>query len=240
MERYYNLLKPGGKLITVIDDTLLSSGNFAYLRDFIRSHFLVRAIISLPGDTFRRSGSRVKTSALVLEKRQSEDDIQPNWFYFFSEYLGVDDLNPKASEQDVAEARSEAEAEADQIVDGYVQYLTGKGASNVLGPERITNRLDLRNCVPLFGRMKAKWRKQGIEVRRLDKNRHLDREHNQTNRHSLSGVYASEGILRWSLCPGEPEIRRQNQGSVYASCGHWSSCLFYYSCERWRCGYSSA
>ena len=50
MERYEDILEPGGKLITVIDDTLLSSGKFDYLRDFIRDRFLVRAIISLPGD----------------------------------------------------------------------------------------------------------------------------------------------------------------------------------------------
>ena len=32
LERYWDLLKPGGRLLTVIDDTLLSSGNFAYVR----------------------------------------------------------------------------------------------------------------------------------------------------------------------------------------------------------------
>ena len=68
LERYYDILKPGGRLITVLDDTLLSSASFKYVRDFIRTRFLVRAIISLPGDTFKRSGSRVKTSVLVLEK----------------------------------------------------------------------------------------------------------------------------------------------------------------------------
>ena len=59
LERYHDLLRSGGKLITVIDDTLLASKDFAYVRDYIRENFLVRAIISLPGDTFRRSGSRV-------------------------------------------------------------------------------------------------------------------------------------------------------------------------------------
>ena len=111
MERYCDLLRAGGHLVTVIDDTLLSSNDFRYVREFIRSQFLIRAIISLPGDTFRRSGSRVKTSVLVLEKKRSPDELQPNWFYFFSEYLGVDDLNAKASSHDVREARERAEAE---------------------------------------------------------------------------------------------------------------------------------
>ena len=70
VERYYDMLRPGGRFITVIDDTLLSSSKFGYVRDFIRSHFLIRAIISLPGDSFKRSGSRVKTSVLVLEKKR--------------------------------------------------------------------------------------------------------------------------------------------------------------------------
>ena len=60
---------------------------------FIRERFLIRAIISLPGDTFRRSGSRVKTFVLLLEKKRTQTDKQPGCFAFFSEYLGIDDLN---------------------------------------------------------------------------------------------------------------------------------------------------
>ena len=168
MERYCDLLRAGGHLVTVIDDTLLSSNDFRYVREFIRAQFLIRAIISLPGDTFRRSGSRVKTSVLVLEKKRSPDESQPNWFYFFSEHLGVDDLNAKASTHDVREARERAEAETKSIVDGYNRYLQGDSTENVLGPERLTDRLDLRNCVPLFGRLAEIWRTQGIEVKRLN------------------------------------------------------------------------
>lgn len=168
IERYCDLLEPGGKLITVIDDTLMSSDKFKYVRDFIREQFLVRAIVSLPGDTFRRSGSRVKTSILVLEKKRSTSDEQPYWYYFFSEYLGIDDLTPKASDHDVHEAHRKAETETDEILAGYHTYLSGKKTGNVLGPEQLTDRLDLRHCVPLFGRMTDAWRADGIEVKRLD------------------------------------------------------------------------
>ena len=34
LERYWHVLKPGGRLITVIDDTLLSSSVFSYVREF--------------------------------------------------------------------------------------------------------------------------------------------------------------------------------------------------------------
>ena len=168
IERYADLLEPGGKLITVIDETLLSSDDLDYVRDFIRQQFIVRAIISLPGDTFRRSGSRVKTSVLLLEKKQSPDDQQANWFYFFSEHLGVDNLTPKASDRDVQEARRRAESETDDIIAGYQAYLSGDTSGTTLEPERLADRLDLRHCVPLLGRMAKKWRKDGIEVKRLD------------------------------------------------------------------------
>ena len=168
MERYFGMLKPGGRLITVIDETLLSSDDFPYVRDYIRAHFLIKAIVSLPGDTFRQSGSRVKTSALVLEKKCHAEDSQPHCFYFFSEHLGIDDLTSKASELDTEEARKKAEEETKRIVDGYSQYLKGNAPLNVLEPERLLDRLDLRNCVPLFGRMAEQWDEQGIPVKRLD------------------------------------------------------------------------
>lgn len=39
IERYYGLLKPGGKLITVIDNTVLNSKDYSYVRDYIRDHY---------------------------------------------------------------------------------------------------------------------------------------------------------------------------------------------------------
>jgi len=165
LERYWNILKLGGRLITVIDDTLLSSTVFDYVRNFIRERFLIRGIISLPGDTFRRSGSRVKTSVLVLEKKRSRADKQPGCFAFFSEYLGIDDLTPRASDADIQAARDKAEEETDKIISGYQAYLSGQTGPIVLKPEDIADRLDLKFCVPLFGRMAAKWRKAGIEIK---------------------------------------------------------------------------
>ena len=165
LERYHDLLRSGGKLITVIDDTLLASKDFAYVRDYIRENFLVRAIISLPGDTFRRSGSRVKTSVLFLEKKEDEKDTQPSCFAYFSEYLGVDDLVPRASADDINEARGLAERETEEIISGYQKYLKGEKGPLVLPPERVSGRLDLKYCVPLSGRMTAKWRRNGVDVK---------------------------------------------------------------------------
>jgi type I restriction enzyme M protein len=167
LERYWGLLRVGGHLITVIDDTLLASADFSWVRDFTRQRFLIRAIISLPGDTFRRAGSRVKTSVLVLEKKRDPSESQPSCFAFFSEALGVDDLTPRASDADIRAARERAESETEQIVSGYEAYLAGRDAPLVLTPDRLTDRLDLKHCAPQFGRMVGKWRSEGIEVKPL-------------------------------------------------------------------------
>lgn len=170
IERYWDLLYLGGKLITVIDDTLLASDQdvFKSVRNFIRRRFLIRALISLPGDAFRRSGSRVKTSVLVLEKKYAATDEQPSCFGFFSHNLGVDDLTRRASEADIQEARAKADKEIEEITRGYETFLVGGTAALVIPPERLTERLDLKYCAGEFGRMAAKWRTHGIDVRRLD------------------------------------------------------------------------
>ena len=75
-------------------------------------------------------------------------------------------MNSKASEHDVEEARLRAAEEANDIIAKYERYLNGDTSSNVLEPRNISGRLDLRNCVPMLGRMTSKWAEQG-EVKEL-------------------------------------------------------------------------
>lgn len=167
IERYRDLLRPGGLLLTVIDDTLLASEDFDFVRAFIREHFIIRAIISLPGDAFRRSGARVKTSILCLERRHSADSAQPSVFTAFAEALGVDDLTPRAATHEVAEARCRADNEIKLICDNYYKFIDGKRVPGVVKADRVANRLDLKYVVPLQGRLVQTWKKQGIEVKSL-------------------------------------------------------------------------
>ena len=167
LERYGEFLRPGGKLFTVIDDTLLSSDKFAYVRAYIHHEFIIRGIISLPGDAFKRSGARVKTSILCLEKRSSPSGDQPWVFYSFAENIGVDDLPSKASDHEIRQAHEKAVDEIERIATSFTQYLEGKSVETIIPPERVKDRLDLKYVVPLAGRLTNKWISQGIDVRLL-------------------------------------------------------------------------
>lgn len=167
MERYRDLLVPGGRLLTVIDDTLLASDDFRFVRDFMREHFIVRAIVSLPGDAFRRSGARVKTSVLYLERKRKPEEKQTPVFVAFAENLGVDDLTSRASDEEVAVARHGAEREISEIAAQFQQYLDGNSDITSVSAERVADRLDLKFVVPLQGRFVSKWKKVGIEVKKI-------------------------------------------------------------------------
>ena len=219
--------------ITVLDETLLSSADFGYARDFIRKSFLIRAIISLPGDTFRRSGSRVKTSVLVLEKKKSRQDVQPKWFYFFAENIGLDDLNTKASEQDVTDARQQAERKAERIVADFRNFMNGDDTPNILGPERIMDRLDLRNCVPMFGRMADSWKANGVSVNRLDDVVGVVEKQVRPSDHP-DDVFNLVKVSYGGKCEvDESETRPKDSCCNYAASGNWANCILHDPRNRW-------
>ena len=164
VERYSDILKPGGRYFTVIDDTLMASEQFSYVRDAIRRHFIIRGIVSLPGDAFRRSGARVKTSILCLEKRTSSSDEQTDVFYAFAKNIGVDDLPSKASSFEIADARQKAGLEIEQVSADYARFLNGDVDADSVRAERVTDRLDLKHVVPLQGRFVSKWEQKRIDV----------------------------------------------------------------------------
>ena len=70
LERYLDLLNEGGELLTVIDDTVLNGPSAKPYRDFLREHFIIKQIVSLPFNTFFRAQANIKTSILHLRKKR--------------------------------------------------------------------------------------------------------------------------------------------------------------------------
>lgn len=168
IERYCDLLKPGGKLISVIDNTVLNSEQYDYVRDYIRERFIVKAVISLHGDAFQQSNARVKTSMIYLVKKQDIKDKQPDVFMEFSVALGVDDKPITTNPEVVSAARRAAQAEIEKIKDEFKRFSMGENGPWRVPASAITNQLDVKHCIPLKGRFIPQWLAAGHNVKRLD------------------------------------------------------------------------
>jgi type I restriction enzyme M protein len=167
LERYRDLLKSGGRLITIIDETILSSPDYSYVRNFIRKYFLIKAVISLHGDAFQQSNARVKTAMIYLEKKKNVSDRQDSVFMYSSIYLGVDDLPVTTKPSKVHEARKLAMKEIETILDEFKKYKNGENGSWLVDISQLNDRLDVKFCFPLAGRFVKTWKKSGVEVHLL-------------------------------------------------------------------------
>lgn len=166
IERYEGLLKKGGKLITVLDNTVLNSPEMEYVRDYIRERFNIKAIISLHGDAFQQSKARVKTSLLYLEKKTGNEK-QADAFVTFSTKLGVDDLPITTSQSIIDKARKEADDEIKRILNDYRKYENGENGVWRVPAERLKGRLDAKYCVPFRGRLVKQWHSDGFSTCKL-------------------------------------------------------------------------
>ena len=69
LDRYLSLLKPGGTVLSVLPDSVISSAGLpAYLREQVQKNWTIRSITELPAVTFAQAGTRTKTCVLELEK----------------------------------------------------------------------------------------------------------------------------------------------------------------------------
>ncbi len=67
---------------------MLNTDSDADHRKRLFRHFYIRAIFSLPQDAFTEAGANVKTSVLVLDRKEQQSDDQPVTFYGRSENIG--------------------------------------------------------------------------------------------------------------------------------------------------------
>ena len=78
LERSLAFLRPGGLLAIVLPESIFANSSTKYVRDWISTKGDVRAIISLPIETFTPFGANIKTSVLFCQKhRQSPTVLEP-------------------------------------------------------------------------------------------------------------------------------------------------------------------
>jgi type I restriction enzyme M protein len=72
IERCIGLLKPGGRLGIVVPESLVSSGRYQYVVDYMRREAVLEVVAGMPENLFKTSGkggTHTKTALLVLHKR---------------------------------------------------------------------------------------------------------------------------------------------------------------------------
>lgn len=100
LDRNLQLLKPGGRLLIVVPDGILSNSGDQYIREymmgtkdpetgqFFGGKAIVKAVVSLPTQTFAMSGTGAKTSFLYLQKKEHSSDRQGPIFMAVAEHVG--------------------------------------------------------------------------------------------------------------------------------------------------------
>jgi len=76
LDRYLSLLKPGGTVLAVLPDSVISSAGLpAQLREMIQENWMIRSITELPAVTFAQAGTRTKTCVLEIEKTHPQNSV---------------------------------------------------------------------------------------------------------------------------------------------------------------------
>ena len=90
LDRYYELLKPSGELIIVLDDTVLNGKSYEDIREWILSKFIILGVHSLPFNAFFKAKANIKTSILHLRKKVNSREEQGTIFMSIANNVGHD------------------------------------------------------------------------------------------------------------------------------------------------------
>ena len=87
VERWYQLLKPGGRLGVVLPESVYDTTENKYIRLFLYKYFWIKAVVSLPQITFEPYTS-TKTSLLFAKKKTAEEVKEWNdlWAKYAKEF----------------------------------------------------------------------------------------------------------------------------------------------------------
>ncbi len=89
IERCYEFLRPGGRIAIVLPDGDLSNQTLEYVRQWLASHMIIVAVISLPAHTFVPFGAGPKSSVLILKKPKNINMLQAKNPIFFSKLVKI-------------------------------------------------------------------------------------------------------------------------------------------------------
>lgn len=90
LQRYYDILKPGGEMLIVIDDTVLNGKTREDVRKWMMQKFIILGVHSMPFNAFFKARANIKTSMLHLRKKCDDSEEQGHVFMSISNNIGHD------------------------------------------------------------------------------------------------------------------------------------------------------
>lgn len=118
LERCVQLLRPGGRLGIVLPDGVLANRGMSRVREWFAAKTKVRAIVSLPVETFTPYGANIKTSIVFARKLRRRE--KPDCGHAVC-LARVDNIGYEAT------GRPCAGSELDQVGDMIRQFLASEG-----------------------------------------------------------------------------------------------------------------
>ncbi|HRI73388.1 MAG TPA: N-6 DNA methylase [Fimbriimonadaceae bacterium] len=88
LRRYHDLLKPGGEMLIVLDDTILNGKNHESFRVWLLEKFVLLGVHSMPFNAFFKAGANIKTSVIHVRKRLASSERQSHVFMSVSNNIG--------------------------------------------------------------------------------------------------------------------------------------------------------
>lgn len=106
LERCIEFLRPGGRLAIVLPDGILANRAADYVRRWLAERIKIRAIVSLPVETFSPFGANIKTSVLFAGKWTSHEPRTTAYDVHLAriDNVGYDATGRKQGESELATA----------------------------------------------------------------------------------------------------------------------------------------
>lgn len=140
IERCIDLLQPGGRLGIVIPESLLSGVGYRQVVQFIRDHMKIDAVIGMPENLFKTSGSggtHTKTCLLVAQKkRESSHRSQGRIFMAEVKWCGNDSRGRRGGPDELPQVADRYRTPPSQRPIDHLSYeiSTTDAAANILVP----------------------------------------------------------------------------------------------------------
>ena len=83
LQKMIRVTKPGGKICTVIDETILNGKQNTEVRKFLLKECFIDAVISLPDVTFKPNYTNVKTSVLLMRRKDTPMHVQTKPIFMY-------------------------------------------------------------------------------------------------------------------------------------------------------------